>query len=464
MAAIAETLTPVAHPDPAARTEKGRAARKRVPRASLAEWSPAPDRPDPADLITGQEATRVPELIPIRHQRMLVSPFTFYRGAAVIMASDLASGPRSSLDVQCCGDAHLANFGGFASPERDLVFDINDFDETHTGPFEWDVKRLATSFEIAGRARELSAREARALAVAAARSYRLAIGEFAGMTNLKVWYAKLDLAGVLRRWQNRMTPAEVARLEKRATKAESKDSLNAVERLTTRVDGELRFASTPPLVVPLRDLATGIAPEEVERWVHERFRTYRRSLQPDRRRLLERYRIVDTARKVVGVGSVGTRCWIILLLGRDDNDPLVLQVKEAGASVLEPYTGKAKMANHGQRVVEGQRFLQAASDMLLGWAKATTPDGTEIDYYVRQLWDWKLTANVDTMTPGALAIYAEACGWTLARGHARSGDAIALAAYLGTSDRFEQSIADYATRYADQNQRDYEVVRAALKG
>jgi uncharacterized protein (DUF2252 family) len=390
---------------------------------------------------------------------MLESPFTFYRGAAVVMAADLATVPSSGLRVQACGDAHLANFGGFAAPDRTLVFDMNDFDETVPGPFEWDVKRLAASFEIAARSREFSSKTARAVVRRVASSYREAMAQFAAMTNLEVWYSRLDAQAVLDRWRSHVSPDDVKRFERTAAKAERKDSLKALSRLTQRVGGAYRIVSDPPTLVPVTDLAGD--PEPFLAWLHKRYRVYRRSLQHDRRHLLDGYRLVDFARKVVGVGSVGTRCWVALLLGKDEADPLFLQVKEAEASVLEPYVRKSRFANHGQRVVEGQRLLQTAGDILLGWTRAVGIDGVERDCYVRQLWDWKVSPTVETMTPDILKIYAQLCGWTLARGHARSGDRIAIAGYLGTGVGFERAIADFAAAYADQNERDFEAVSAA---
>ncbi len=457
-----EAIAPITHLDITERAARGKAARTKVPRASHAAWEPPADRADPVELLRGQEVTRVPELIPIRHERMLTSPFAFYRGAAVVMAADVASVPDTGLRVQCCGDAHLANFGGFAAPDRKLIFDINDFDETSHGPFEWDVKRLAASFEIASRAREFSAKTARKAVLMAAQSYREAMTSFAAMTNLDVWYARLDIQATLDRYASQVSASELARLNKVAAKAETKDSMKAFAKLTEVVDGEVRITSDAPLLVPARDLMGDIDPATLEAWLHEQLRVYRHSLQPDRRHLLEGYRMVDLARKVVGVGSVGTRCWILLMLGKDDADPLFLQVKQAEASVLEPYGGRSQYGNHGQRVVEGQRLLQAASDIMLGWFHAHALDGAERDFYVRQLWDWKVSADLEAITEKLLSIYAQMCGWSLARAHARSGDRIAIAAYLGTSDVFDKSIAAFAAAYADQNQRDYEAAVAAL--
>jgi uncharacterized protein (DUF2252 family) len=460
------TANPLVHLDVAQRVANGKAHRSAVPRSSHAGWTPTDSRPDPVALLRSQEVSRVQDLVTIRHERMLESPFTFYRGAAIVMAADLATTPSSGLRVQAVGDAHLANFGGFASPDRALVFDINDFDETTPGPFEWDVKRMAASFEIAARSREFSAKTARGLALNSARSYREAMAQFAAMTNLDTWYARLDVDSVIQRWRSEVSAEEVKRLEDSAAKARSKDSTKALGKLAQMVDGEYRIISDPPLVVSIDDLAheQGIDadPEQLRAWLHERFRLFRHSLQPDRRHLLEGYRLVDFARKVVGVGSVGTRCWIALMVGKDNTDPLFLQIKEAEGSVLEPYAGKSGYASHGQRVVGGQRLLQASSDILLGWLRTEGLDGVERDFYFRQMWDWKVSANLETMSPEVMKIYAQMCGWTLARGHARSGDRVAISAYLGSGAVFDEAIADFAAAYADQNDRDYEAVSAAV--
>jgi uncharacterized protein (DUF2252 family) len=458
----AHANTPIVHLDPEERAAIGRAARTAMRRSSHASWEPPADRRNPVDLLTEQEVTRVEELVPVRHERMLVSPFTFYRGAAVIMAADLGSQPDSGLRVQACGDAHLANFGGFASPERAMQFDINDFDETNPGPFEWDVKRLVTSFEIAARSNSFSEKEKRRVVNTAARYYREAMVQFSTMTNLNVWYAHLDVEKVFNEARAQATPEEIKRFEKTLAKAQSKDSMKALTKLTEVVDGEHRIKSDPPLIVALSDIFSGKDEADLRAWLADRLRIYRRSLQPDRRHLLESYRMVDFARKVVGVGSVGTRCFIALMLGRDDADPLVLQIKEAEASVLEPYAGRSSFANHGQRVVEGQRMLQASSDIMLGWIRTGGADGVERDYYVRQLWDWKFSADIDAMSPSTMEVYARLCGWTLARGHARSGDRIAIAAYLGSGESFDRAIAEFAVAYADQNERDYAAVAEAL--
>ena len=455
----------VTHLTEAERAGRGRTAREEAPRTSHAAFETVSGR-DPVAIVDADSAARVPELVPIRYGRMLVSPFTFYRGAASLMAHDLAAAPRTGLGAQLCGDAHLSNFGGFASPSRDLVFDLNDFDETHKGPFEWDVKRLAASFEIAGRDRGFDERTRRAVVLTAVRSYRESMRTFAAMRNLDVWYARLAVEDLMAGLDAQKNKQQVKTMKKAVAKAHTKDSLKALGKLTHEVDGEPRIISDPPLLVPIDELAEGSDREALTHEIHELFRLYRRSLQPDRRTLLEGFRIVDLARKVVGVGSVGTRCWILLLLGRDNTDPLFLQVKETGPSALEPVLGRSQYRNHGQRVVEGQRLMQAASDIFLGWLHVKAGlDGAARDFYIRQLWDWKASVDVDTIAPRGLEIYAQACGWTLARAHARSGDRIAIATYLGKNDVFDRALADFAVAYADQNERDYEtLVQAARDG
>jgi uncharacterized protein (DUF2252 family) len=394
---------------------------------------------------------------------MLTSAFAFYRGGAYLMAADLARMPRSGLRVQLCGDAHLSNFGGYAAPDRRIVFSLNDFDETLPGPFEWDVKRLLASFAVAGRDLGFDASMREKIALAVARRYREAINEFAGKSTFDTWYARLDIDEVIARLRAAVDKKQVRRFERSVAKARAKDSVKAFAKLTGVVDGERRIVGDPPLIVRIDDL---VAPGEGERahaMVRDLIRTYRRTLSGDRRRLLERFRYVDIARKVVGVGSVGTRAWIVLLLGRDDDDPLFLQAKEAQPSVLEPFLGKSQYGNSGQRVVEGQRLMQAASDVMLGWLRATGIDGRDRDFYIRQLWDSKFSPAVETMDPTSLGVYGTLCAWTLARAHARSGDAIAIAAYLGRSDVFDRSLAQFAELYADQNQRDYEALREAAQ-
>jgi uncharacterized protein (DUF2252 family) len=452
----------VVHLSPTERAARGKAAREEVPRGSHAHWEPAPHRPDPVALLEEQAESRVPELVPIRYGRMLVSPFTFFRGAAYLMSSDLSTGPRSGLHVQLCGDAHLSNFGAFAAPDRRLVFSINDFDETLPGPFEWDVKRLVASFAVAGRDRGFDESDRHRIALAVGRFYRDAMHEFSGMRNLDIWYARIEIDDLINEMSKSISAKARKRAEKNLAKARAKDSLRAFDKLTGMVDGELRIISDPPLIVSARDVLAGISSTEASELVRAILRSYRRTLSGDRRRLLERFQFVDAARKVVGVGSVGARAWIVLLLGRDERDPLLLQAKEAQASVLEPFLGKSQYANHGQRVVEGQRLTQAASDIMLGWIRMLAPDGVERDFYVRQLWDGKGSADVDAMEPEVMTAYARLCGWTLAKAHARSGDVVAIASYLGTSDSFDQAMASFAETYADQNERDYAALEAAV--
>ena len=452
----------VEHLSEAERVEKGKAARAEVPRSAHADWKPPADRPSPVALLEEQAKTRVPELVPIRYGRMLVSPFTFYRGAAYLMASDLSGQPRTSLQTQLCGDAHLSNFGAFAAPDRRLVFSINDFDETHPGPFEWDLKRLAASFAVAGRDRGFDDKSRAAINLAVGRSYREAINRYAGMRNLDLWYTRVDVEDLLAEVEKSATAKERKRAQANLAKTRSKDSLRAFSKLTEMVDGEPRIAADPPVVTPIEDILGGERLRELEAFLHSVIRSYRRTLTGDRRRLLERYRYVHAARKVVGVGSVGTRAFIMLLLGRDDNDPLFLQFKEAEASVLEPFLGKSKFANHGQRVVEGQRLTQAASDIMLGHIRTEGVDGVKRDFYVRQLWDAKGSALVDVMEATMMGHYAGACGAELARAHARAGDPIAIASYLGNSETFERALAAFAESYADQNERDYKTLTKAV--
>jgi len=475
------------HPSVEERASKGVEARTRTPLSSHADWRPAIDRPDPVALLVEQNLTREADLVPVRHGRMMVSPFTFYRGAAKIMAADLKDTPVAGLNAQLCGDAHLSNFGLFASPERKLLFDLNDFDETLPGPFEYDVKRMAASFTIAARHNGFSAEDARASTLAAVTAYREAMTEFATMRTMDIWYAHLDeeqlmnsVRGTVAETRKaakasrkepkgarkdadarkREKDAKLAKLaEKRAEqtrkKAYARDSLQALSKLGELVDGSYRIVSQPPIVVPMRDLGAtyGLSPDEVGAGIREQFRAYRATLQDDRRYLLERFRVVDVARKVVGVGSVGTRAFIVLLQGRDEHDPLFLQVKEATTSVLEAYLPRSRYEQPGERVVQGQRMMQAASDIYLGWTK-----GLDVNrhFYWRQLRDMKGSVLVEAMTPLGLTFYARTCGWTLARAHARSGDPVAVGAYLGDGDAFDRSINDFAERYAYQNEQDYE--------
>jgi uncharacterized protein (DUF2252 family) len=460
-------LDPAPRDDFDARHEAGREARRNVPRSSQAGWSPAPDRPDPVSLLEQQAETRVPELVPIRYARMLVSPFNFYRGAALIMASDLAGTPVSGITTQICGDAHLSNFGVFASPERALVFDINDFDETFPGPWEWDVKRLAASFEVAGRHRGFSESERSAAVRASVRGYREQMRRLARMGVLEAWYDRLDEDQV-RDWMrrersaNRIDARQVKRTEAVLAKAHTKDSVHAFTKLVQVVDGRLRIAADPPLIVPVEDLLPeGRTPEDDVAAMQELLREYQATL-PRGRHPIGEFRYVHMARKVVGVGSVGTRAWVLLLRGRDDRDPLLLQAKQAEASVLERFLPPSRFDHHGERVVRGQRLMQAASDLFLGWQRATGADGVDRDFYLRQLHDWKGSADIEVMVPKGAQLYARACGETLARAHARAGDRVAIASYLGASDRFDRAIAEFAVDYADQNERDYAALAEAV--
>ena len=450
------------HLTAAERAEKGKAARVAAPRAEHGEWEPARDRADPVGLLEEQAASRVPELVPIRYGRMLVSPFTFFRGAAYPMAADLAGAPRTGLDVQLCGDAHLSNFGAFGAPDRRLVFSINDFDETLPGPFEWDVKRLVASFAVAGRDRGFDAKQRRSINRGVSEAYRDAIREFAAMSNLDLWYSRIDVDEIAALVAEHGSGKERKRFEANLAKARSKDSLRALAKLTTAVGGEPRIVSDPPLIVPIEEVAAGGEEFDHAEFVRGVIRSYRRTLTPDRRQLLERFRYVHAARKVVGVGSVGARAWIVLMLGRDDDDPLFLQVKEAQASVLEPYAGKSTFNHHGQRVVEGQRLTQAAGDIMLGWIRVADQQGTSRDFYVRQLWDGKGSALVDMMEPTAMTVYGRLCGHALAKAHARSGDVIAIASYLGSGGTFDRAMAVFAEAYADQNERDYASLQEAV--
>ena len=503
----------IAHPSVDDRQAQGLAARDRAALSSHARWRPAADRPDPVALLQEQDADREPDLVPVRHGRMAVSPFTFYRGAARVMAEDLKDTPVAGLPAQLCGDAHLSNFGLFASPERILLFDVNDFDETLPGPFEYDVERMSASFTVAGRGNGFSPADVRTATLASVRAYREAMASFAQLGTMDVWYARLDedelmasiqaaVAGTAsqveaarkleqadkskagkskagKKQASQLPKQEKADVErekaskqaekvaaKTAQKAHASDSSQALSKLGELVDGQYRITSQPPLIVPVRDLAStfGLSPDQVMPALHEQFRAYRDTLQDDRRRLLERFEIVDMARKVVGVGSVGTRCYIVLLQGRDAQDPLFLQVKQATASVLEASLRRSRYRQHGERVVQGQRMMQSASDIYLGWTKGLGPDARR-HFYWRQLRDMKGSVEIDKLRPVGLALYAGICGWTLARAHARSGDPVAIAEYLGDSDAFDQSITAFSERYADQNERDYaKFVKAIRSG
>jgi uncharacterized protein (DUF2252 family) len=461
MAAAPTAKIPIASPDD--RAASGKQARKRTPRSSHGEWEPAADRPNPVEVLEHQAADRVPELVPLRYGRMLASPFTFYRGAAAIMAADLAGTPDSGFWVQACGDAHLSNFGSYASPSRDLVVDVNDFDETLPGPWEWDLKRLAASFEIAGRSRGFDRSQRRGVVLGAVREYREIMRRLTPMSNLDVWYLRVDVAGVREQFGAEVSRRDLKAIDRNIAKARRKDRLRAFSKLTRRVDGELRLASDPPVLVPLEEMFSGKQLKTAETRIRNVLDGYRETLSPERRHLLDGYRFVHVARKVVGVGSVGTRAWVALFVGRDEDDPLFLQVKEAQPSVLEPYTKSSEYPHQGQRVVEGQRLTQSTSDILLGWLSAEGPDGKTRDFYVRQLWDQKGSAAVELMSPGLMTGYARLCGAILARAHARSGDRIAIAGYLGSTDTFDRAVADFAAAYADQNERDYAAIAAAVK-
>ena len=414
-------------------------------------------------MLEGQAKSRVKELVPIRYGRMLASPFTFFRGAAAIMAMDLAKTPQSGLRVQACGDAHLSNFGVFAAPDRRLVIDVNDFDETLPGPWEWDVKRLAASFAIAGRDRDFTPKETRTAVLTTARAYREAMREFATMRNLDVWYARLDVESLLGDLAKVADKKQMKAVQRNVAKAHKKNSMKAFDRLVRVVDGEPQIISDPPLLVPARELLERDQEQEYEERMREMLDRYRESLKGDRRHLFDSYRFVEMARKVVGVGSVGTRAWVLLMMGRDGQDPLFMQAKEAEASVLEPYVGESDFKNHGERVVEGQWLMQASSDILLGWLPALGFDEQERDFYVRQLWDGKRSVEVETLAPEGLAIYGRVCGWTLARAHARSGDRIAIGSYLGKGETFDRAVAEFSELYADQNELDYAALADAVK-
>jgi uncharacterized protein (DUF2252 family) len=455
------TMAP--HATPEQRAAKGLAARAAVPPASHAQFTVDAARPDPVAILEGQADSRVPELVPIRYGRMLVSPFTFYRGAAAVMTADLARTPASGIDVQLCGDAHLLNFGLFGSPERRMVFDVNDFDETHSGPWEWDVKRLAASMEVAAREDGFGRRKRREIQLAAVRGYQDAMIQFAGMHDLDVWYARADVEEQRGELTAQLKKARRKTMDKTLAKARTRDSHRAVAKLTELVDGQRRIVSDPPLIVPVTELFEDTKRADMIAMMRGLLGGYLRTLQADRRVLLEGFEFVDMARKVVGVGSVGTRCWIILMHGRDDEDPLFLQVKEAQKSVITEYghVPADRPMNEGERVVTGQRLMQASSDIFLGWQSNRGPDGRQRDFYVRQLADWKGSAVPETMVPSGMAAYGRLCGWTLARAHARSGDRVAIATYLGDDTTFANAVAEFSAACADQNERDHAALAEA---
>jgi uncharacterized protein (DUF2252 family) len=453
---------------PDERAASGKAARATVPLEAHAEFEPQKSR-DPVGLLLGQAKTRVPDLVPIRHGRMLVSPFTFYRGAALVMAADLHSTPTTDLRTQLCGDAHLSNFGAYASPERRLVFDINDFDETLPGPFEWDVKRLAASFVVAGRANGFTRKQYRKATLAATESYRTTMRAFAAQPILTVWYAHLEMEQALADYKATLSPrqlkerkARIKATEGTLAKARTRDSLQAIGKLTSVVDGQRQISSNPPLIIRLDDMVD-LDPKEVREQLGALIDSYRNTLQSDRQRLLDHFRLIDVAHKVVGVGSVGTRAWILLLESGVENEALLLQAKQAGPSALTGYAGKSDYRNNGERVVAGQHLMQASSDIFLGWLRARPTGGRYTDYYLRQLRDWKVSAVIEDMIPPGMEQYARWCGWTLARAHARAGDRIAIASYLGKSTKFDNAIADFADAYADQNERDHAALADAVK-
>jgi uncharacterized protein (DUF2252 family) len=447
----------------AERVQRGKLARRSAPRRSHAAFVPSAAREDPVAVLERQATTRLPDLVPVRYGRMLVSPFAFYRGAALIMAADLASTPRSGLAVQCCGDAHLSNFGVFASPERSLVFDLNDFDETLPGPWEWDIKRLAASMLVAAinNGYEVSDQEQAVLRTVEA--YRNAMRQFATMNNLDIWYARLDTDRVVREYRSQLKPRMIKRTDKALAKARTRDSMAAFSKLTYDVEGDTRIVDQSPLIIPISQLAP-VERDELYDGLRHLLAGYRDTLEYHRRILLDQFNLADVARKVVGVGSVGTRAWIALMVGRDGQDPLFLQIKEAEASVLEGFVGASEFSTHGERVVHGQRLMQATSDILLGWFRFKQGiDGRVHDYYVRQLKDWKGSAEIEQMVPDGLAMYGRLCGWTLARAHARSGDPIAIAAYLGAGRSFDRAILAFAGTYAEQNDRDYQALATAVQ-
>jgi uncharacterized protein (DUF2252 family) len=453
---------PAPHATVAERAALGRAARQVVPRSSHAAWE-RPPGVDPTAIIFGQDAGRVPELVPVRHERMLASPFAFFRAGAAVMAADLAGAPASGLVAQACGDAHLANFGAFAAPDRRLVFDLNDFDETLAAPWEWDVKRLAASLAIAARHRGIDADLRRRIVLTTVAGYRTTMADLAGRRDLDVFYDRKEVEPLMRRLQRRVSTRSAARARRRVARAGSKDSLRALQRLAVVGEDGPRLLSDPPLLVPLRELAPGAAGDELAGRLGDLFERYRATLRDDVAQLLARYRLVDIGRKVVGVGSVGTRCWVLLLVGRDDHDPLVLQAKEAGPSVLEPYAGPGPYDHEGRRVVEGQRLMQGAGDVLLGWVRATDDAGGERDFYVRQLWDAKTSVDLEVIEPDWLELYGELCAGVLARAHARTGDRVAIAAYLGGGPRFDRALAEFSETYADQNERDHAAMKAQVR-
>jgi uncharacterized protein (DUF2252 family) len=440
----------------AERYAAGKALRVKAPRTSHGEWAAALDRPDPISLLEEQNRTRVPELVPIRYGRMSLSPFAFLRGSAIVMVSDLAKTPISGINVQLCGDAHVSNFGGFASPERELVFDVNDFDETLPGAWEWDLKRLAASIIVAGRENGYTAAENRQAVVGSIQQYQAMMQREASMCALDVWYQHIDVQGMMVMAKRK----EQEWLQNQEKRASHRTNEGVFPKLVNQVEGTYCIKDDPPLIVHVEELGDVKKTEEAEaERVKKAFDAYVKTLPDDRKVLLSKYHFVDFARKVVGVGSVGTRCWVLLFMaGGDGDDPLFLQVKEADASTLEPYFGKSAYANHGERVVQGQRLMQEESDIFLGWTH-----GEVVDLYVRQLRDMKLSADIATMTKKEFEFYTRQCASALARAHARSSDPAMISGYLGSSDLFAQAISRFAEAYADQTEHDYAALLAAIK-
>lgn len=459
--------TPSGLAGPASRDEYvglGREARRALPLDAHAELNPPPGQ-DPVAILEAQSATRVPQLIPVRYGRMLVDPFTFYRGSAAIMADDLGQAAHSGLTTQLCGDAHVSNFGFFASPERRLKFDLNDFDETFPGPFEWDVKRLAASLEIAGRANGYRRKDRARIVRDTVGRYREAMRGFAKMPTLDVWYAQVEVEPKLERLRSMASKGTYKATRKVTDKARTRTSEQALGKLTATVDGATRFASVPPVLVPLRDLSPAHA-QDLGSWIRDLVTQYQATLRPDRRVLLDRFAVVDIAHRVVGVGSVGTQAWV-LLCSDSLGQPLVLQAKEAVASVLEPFVDGPTYASHGQRVVEGQRLIQSASDIFLGWLRvpgeaSLDGGGPDRDYYIRQFRDWKGSYVIESMSPDVLRDVGAACAWTMARAHARAGNRVAIAAYLGRKDTFDTALTRFATAYADKGEADFAQLREAV--
>jgi len=452
-----------AHLTPEERIARGRAAREEVPRSSHGPFKPSEGRPNPVSLLEKQAATRLPELVAIRHGRMLLSEFTFFRGAALVMAADLASTPTVGIRTQICGDAHLSNFGASGSPERRMIFDVNDFDETLPGPWEWDLKRLVASLAVVGRNNAFSLAQRRSIVMAAAAEYRTAMTRFAAMPTIEVWNSHVDVDDLLVQYRSAVPPKEYKQFSQDLTKARTRDSAQVFSKVTRLVDGIPRILSIPPVTVPVFELYPKLEAEQIQRSLLDVVSGYRSTLPNDRQHLLDGYRFIELARRVVGVGSVGTGAWILLFLGRDVSDPLILQAKEAQESVLEAFAGSSEYRNHGERVVSGQRLMQAVSDIFLGWQRIQGADGKEHDYYVRQFRDWKWTPDVTSLPASAVRIWGRLCAWTLAHGHARSGDCIAIAAYLGQGDTFDRAMASFAEAYADLNASDYAIFKRAVK-